>query len=232
MTVLWQVTPAFASWLSSLNNLFFRTNFVDSKSTVVELGCGISGLVALSLAPNIHKYIATDQSYVLKLFKENVANNLPSKPSPTVRTRNTVKRSDAKQAASKQVTDAPLCGIQALTLDWETDSVMSLQQHLSSNNSTVPTVDAVIACDCIYNESLIEPLVSTCADICDKYAPSVEKPTICVVAQQLRSPDVFEAWLKEFWKRFRVWRIPDIELDEGLREGSGFVVHIGVLRSS
>jgi len=90
-------------------------------------------------------------------------------------------------------------------------------------------VDLVIACDCIYNEALIEPLNSTCAALC-KLRAKEDGPTLCLIAQQLRSPDVFEAWLRSFHQKFWVWRVPDALLSEGLREGSGFVVHVGVVR--
>lgn len=56
------------------------------------------------------------------------------------------------------------------------------------------------------------------------------KPTICVITQQLRSPDVFEAWLTDFMAAFSVWSVPDAMLTDGLKENSGFVVHVGVLR--
>ena len=107
--------------------------------------------------------------------------------------------------------------IKAQVLDWEEDDV----SHLSP-------VDVVIACDCIYNEALIEPLNSTCAAICQLNTDK-ESPTLCVIAQQLRSPDVFEAWIKSFHRKFRAWQVPDRLLDEDLREGSGFVVHIGIV---
>ena len=107
----------------------------------------------------------------------------------------------------------------------ELDSALTLRPHLEK-------VDLVIACDCIYNDALIQPFVDTCADVCRQFQPDTTKPTICVVAQQLRSPDVFEAWLKEFVKVFRAWRIPEEHLDAGLKEGSGFVVHMGVLRDA
>lgn len=78
---------------------------------------------------------------------------------------------------------------------------------------------------------LVIPFVRTCADICQLgNADSVEKPTLCIVAQQLRSNTVFEAWLKAFHERFTVWRMPDTNLIDGLKEGSGFVVHVGILR--
>jgi hypothetical protein len=108
--------------------------------------------------------------------------------------------------------------IKTASLDWETDDVT---QH--------EAVDLVVACDCIYNEALIEPLNSTCAALCRLRSES-KKPTLCLIAQQLRSPEVFEAWLKSFCEKFQVWQVPDKLLGEGLREGSGFVVHVGMVK--
>jgi hypothetical protein len=87
--------------------------------------------------------------------------------------------------------------IRVQNLDWET-----------SDTSHMQPVDLIIACDCIYNESLIEPLNSTCASLC-RLREDRERPTLCLIAQQLRSPDVFEAWLKNFHEKFHVWQIPD-----------------------
>jgi hypothetical protein len=90
-------------------------------------------------------------------------------------------------------------------------------------------VDIIIACDCVYNEALIEPLNATCAAIC-RLKVEGQDPTLCLIAQQLRSPEVFETWLKSFNKLFHVWQVPDAMLGEGLKEGSGFVVHVGIVR--
>lgn len=115
----------------------------------------------------------------------------------------------------------------ATPLDWETDEVTSSLLVNESKNS----FDAVIACDCIYNDALIKPLVQTCVDACKlRTSDGTEKPALCIVAQQLRSPEVFEAWLKEFHRAFRVWRLPDEELIDGLKSDSGFVIHVGILR--
>ncbi|KAI8256602.1 Diaminohydroxyphosphoribosylamino-pyrimidine deaminase [Colletotrichum sp. SAR 10_77] len=105
--------------------------------------------------------------------------------------------------------------------------------------------DAVVCCDCIYNEALVDPLVSTTADLArlrlriqeeeeetDAEEAERSEPCVCIVAQQLRSPDVFEEWAKSFHKQFRMWRVPDELLPEGLRIESGFVVHVGILRES
>lgn len=121
-----------------------------------------------------------------------------------------------------------------MALDWEKDFVHSLPAALAeAEDARNLKINAVLTCDCIYNESLIAPLVRTCKDLCQLGdADPIGKPTICVVAQQLRSPDVFEAWLTTFTECFRVWRVPDTLLSEGLKENSGFVIHIGVLHSS
>jgi hypothetical protein len=57
-------------------------------------------------------------------------------------------------------------------------------------------------------------------------------PTVCVIAQQQRSPDVFETWLRETLQEFRVWRLSDEILGEDLKAGTGYVVHALVLRGA
>ena len=118
----------------------------------------------------------------------------------------------------------------ARPLDWETHEVT----HELTSSESQKSFHAVIACDCIYNDALIEPLVQTCVDVCklrlSEGPDRKESPTVCIVAQQLRSAEVFEAWLKAFHRVFRVWRVPDEELTDGLRSNSGFVIHVGILR--
>ncbi|KAG9253380.1 putative methyltransferase-domain-containing protein [Emericellopsis atlantica] len=109
-------------------------------------------------------------------------------------------------------------------LDWETDQVVKA-------TSPTGTFDMVLACDCIYNESLVAPLVQTSADACALKREDGDEPCLCVVAQQMRSDDVFQAWLTEFHRRFRVWRLPDDMAPEGLRPDDGFLIHVGILRS-
>lgn len=186
---------------------------------MIELGTGISGVVALLLGPKINHYIATDQDYVLKLLKQNIAENLPS---------NAAKKPKPKRKAPSAAAYEGITKIDTLELDWELDSVSWLPTQLGLEESQ--GLDLIIACDCIYNESLIEPLNNTCAQICKLRAATAEKPTLCLVAQQLRSHDVFEAWFNSFHKLFHVWQVPDSLLAEDLRENSGFIVHVGVVR--
>lgn len=218
--VVWKIGPLFAEWLSSRDNILFRQNIITSDSLILELGCGISGLVGLVLAPLVARYIATDQDYVSKLLHQNLESNIQVPSSPR-----TFKSSNATGSFSK-IGDS---GVEFLELDWEISSIPSLPSTLAMKESQ--GFDAVISCDCIYNEALIAPYVSTCKELCQLRGGGTNlHPTICIVGQQLRSSDVLDEWLKLFHRSFRVWRIPDEYLTPALRSNSGFVVHLGVLR--
>ncbi|KAF2684483.1 hypothetical protein K458DRAFT_366875 [Lentithecium fluviatile CBS 122367] len=223
-TVVWRVTPPFAEWVAS-PNVLSQAGYVSPDSVAIELGAGVSGIVALTLGPKIKRYIATDQDYAIRLLKQNLVDNLPAPE-------NVHKKHSSKTKASKTAIEQHASSIETLELDWELDSVSSLPALLGQNGSgnDGQGVDLVIACDCIYNEALIEPLNSTCTQICRIRSSQQPRPTLCLVAQQLRSPDVFETWLKSFHRSFHVWRVPDKDLTEGLRENSGFIVHVGLVR--
>ena len=225
--VVWKVTPLFAQWITSDSNVLFRSSVLDKSSIVLELGSGIAGIIAITLACRIGRYIATDQEYVFRLLRANIEDNSPKRKSPG--------SGVAERHGKAPANSASACArdrIEVFALDWELSSVSSLPTIMDSDSADMSkVVDAIIACDCIYNEALITPFVRTCADICHlAYAESARKPTWCIVAQQLRSNIIFETWLKAFHKLFRVWRMPDDLLIDGLKEGSGFVVHIGILR--
>lgn len=218
--VVWKITPAFADWIASEGNILFNSGPLHSHAVILELGCGVSGILASLLAPKIGRYIATDQGYVFKLLRENLLANAPQ---PKIRGKSGGKRAEVKGATVDADTN-----IDILALDWETDSASSLSSYLPPELG----IDLVIACDCIYNEALIEPFVNTCADICRlRQNPEFSgKHAVCVIAQQLRSDVVFEAWLSSFHRLFHVWRMPDAVLNQNLQSGRGFVVHAGILR--
>lgn len=218
--VVWKITPLFADWVASDDNLLFRCSALDQHSAVLELGCGISGIVAVSLASRVGRYIATDQDYVFKWLKPNIASNSSMKP-----------ESLKKQGKTPASTARGLMGdkIEIIALDWESSLVSELPTLVGMAPGR--NFDAVLACDCIYNEALVEPFVRTCAELCQlANASSMGKATVCMIAQQLRSDIVFETWLVAFHRAFEVWRVPDELLTEGLKSGSGFVLHVGILR--
>ncbi|KAM0420575.1 hypothetical protein ACHAPT_011621 [Fusarium lateritium] len=229
--VIWKISPSFASWLASPSNPIWTST--ATTTTVLELGCGISPLSALALAPRVARYVLTDQPYVQRLLQRNLDENLESAlgssgtSTPTGGGRSRKKRGAHFHGA------LPRPSIGFTTLDWETDEVMP---SLTGCHE-VRSFDAVVACDCVYNYTLVSPFVQTCVDACRlrsadaAFADSDDpRPCICVIGQQLRNDEVFESWLETFHASFRVWRVPDDALPEDLRSSAGFVVHVGVLR--
>ncbi|MCJ1393356.1 hypothetical protein MMC18_006229 [Xylographa bjoerkii] len=221
--VLWRVSPLFADWISCPENFMKSHSILRPDSLVLELGCGIAGVVGLALAPQIGRYIATDQEYLLKTLKQNISKNsiLPKAAKPLKRSNKPASKMNARPRGNSN--------IEVVALDWELNSVSSLPDLVGGTN----IVDVLIGCDCIYNEALIDPFVRTCTEICELRTQDGKwPPTVCMVAQQLRSPDVFEAWAKAFYNSFRFWRLPNELLHQGLRTNSGYVIHLGVLRQA
>ncbi|KAI1353704.1 hypothetical protein F5Y01DRAFT_49304 [Xylaria sp. FL0043] len=223
--VLWKITPLVASWLSSSDNQLWKTGALSSSSTALELGCGISGLVGLALSASVSLYVLTDQAYVARLVEKNLEENLVTQ------------RSSSQKRRGKSTPTSNQINLRFTPLDWELDEVTTSL----TGSPDVASFDVVIACDCIYNDALIEPLVQTCADACSlrqrnqehtRESNETATPTLCIVAQQLRDPEIFEGWIKEFSKKFRVWRVPEDMLSGELRANTGFVVHIGVLQNA
>lgn len=264
--MIWKITPLFAEWISSVSANALWTHPATPlsshslrRTTVVELGCGIAGLLALAMGPHVGFYVATDQEYVRRVFRENLEENkaLAYKNSGSGQkgkngrsgSGQRSKRSPVKalKGASASATEEG-SNISFAPFDWESDSPETLKQSVGIPLTTPETPDCedkgfdlLFSCDCVYNEALVAPFVRACADICrlrPAYRPGSDisepnsdpKPTVCVIAQQQRTPDVFEAWLEETLKVFWVWRLDDAVLSEGLRAGSGYVVHLLLLR--
>lgn len=203
--VLWKVTPLIAKWLSCKNNFLWEQGWLLSDSTILELGCGISGLLALSLEPLLTSgfYALTDQAYVMKILQHNVSANRACQP---------VGRPPRQRLQ-----------IQTLAFDWETDAVSNVTNLLGKHDG----IDLIVVCDCVYNEYLIKPLVNTCAVLCALRCGESRKTGV-LIAQQLRSEDVLQMWLDEMWKSFCIFRVPAHLLPEEMRKG--FVVHFALLR--
>lgn len=218
----------FASWLASPTNILFRTGVLSSSSTVLELGCGVSALVGIALGPLVSRYVLSDQPYVARFVEQNLEQNRrgPAGRQPAG------KPGKGKAVPSSSGTGAG-GSIAFHPLDWEADTPTA---ELTGRGPAARSFDLVLGCDCVFNEALVPPFAQTCLDACrlrsaDENGEQPLPPCVCLVAQQLRSPEVFETWLREFCASgFGVWRVPDAELPEGLRSDMGFVVHVGVLR--
>lgn len=206
--VLWKVTPYVASWLADKGSFFWRESILTEDATLLELGCGTSGLVGLAMSPFVMRYILTDQAYVMKTLRQNILENRP--------------RPSTERGASDRRIGSVL---RPLVLDWETDSALNVRNFLEDDGG----IALLIACDCVYNNFLIKPFVQMCREICF-LRPPTQAPTAVLVAQQLRSDDVFAEWLELFSRFFHVWRVSDKYLPRDLHGGSGYLVHIALIK--
>lgn len=209
---LWKISPIIAEWLADSTGVLWSTRILHAGANVVELGCGVTGLIGLVLAKSVGLYVSTDQRSVLKLLQENVDANAPALPRSKTRTS---KKTPHNRGSERN--------IKILELNWETDHVDVLDQVLD----TQEPIDLVIVCDCVFNDFLLDPLTDMCESIASRTQGA---PPVFLFAQQLRSDQVFSAFLELLNRKFRIWRLTDSVLPSALQEGSGYVVHLAILR--
>lgn len=217
---IWQVSVRFAEWMGWSKNPLFQHKVLTDQSTVLELGAGISGFLPCLISPKVRKVAVTDQSYVLKALQENImANSKPARPSQKTKPKGYTRMDFLSHT-----------NVDVFALDWENDDVRSTLSSRGLRHG----LDLVLACDCIFNYALVDPFVQTCVDICKMRSndgrEGEDASTVCVIAQQLRQPEVFEQWLETFLRSFHAWRVPDELLSDDLKSGTGFVVHVGILK--
>lgn len=211
---LWKISPLVAEWLTNDTNALWSIGILHPDAVLLELGCGVTGLIGLVMAKQVSTYILTDQRSVLKLLQENVDANAPLPNVPKVKGR-THKRLAVSSRGHEKA--------RLTELNWETHEADAVHEALSPGEE----IDLVIVCDCVFNDFLLHPLVSMCETLCSR--PSSKK-TALLIAQQLRSDEVFSAFMGILLRKFRVWRLSDTSLSPALQNGSGFAVHLALLR--
>ena len=228
---MWKINPRFAEWIASPKNALAQYHVISNGSTVLELGCGVCPIIALLMKSRVSRYIATDQDYVLKRFRQNLAENARSCQTKPLKTR-PGKRRTVKDFESHQTRT-----VEVLELDWEHSCIEGLPDIIRQGpTSTVRPwngLDIIVACDCIINEKMVVPFVNACVALCRFRKTTREgqlAPTVCVVAQQLRSPEVFEEWLARMTRRFHVFRVSEDHLPTELGPHSGHAVHLAILK--
>lgn len=209
---LWKISPCIADWLADRNNILWKYGLMHKGITIVELGCGITGLIGLVLSKLVSTYVLTDQRSVLKRLQENVGANTPAMSQ--------AKGKSTKRCGTNFVSNRVL---HAIELNWETDEPAVLDDVLQPDRA----VDMVIVCDCVFNDFLLRPLVTTLGGLCSRHA---DRGTFVLIAQQLRSDEVFTAFLEMLITKFDVWRITDSHLPDTLRSTTGFAIHLAKLR--
>ena len=215
----------------------------------------------------VKSYLATDQGYVRRLLRRNIAENVGTafrQRNRTQQGRKTKSKSKPSRPSPGESTDGgggdndtniESSNISFSTLDWEVHSPSATLPYPPPSSSEEEDrtgekstgFDILLSADCIYNEALVSPFIRTCADIA-RLRPSLSslslssggdgpfergmRPTVCVIAQQLRSSEVFEGWIREVMREFEVWRVRNEGLQFGISGGEwrGYVVHLLVLK--
>jgi hypothetical protein len=136
-----------------------------SKARILELGAG-TGLLSILLAPLCASYTVSDRFENLKLIQRNLALNA---------------QSDKSGKGKRPDPSATLANVLVEEVDWM--SISAERARAGDKASIREEYDLILAVDCIYNESLVQPLVDTLA----RYT---SPNTVVWVVVELRSSDV------------------------------------------
>ena len=140
-----------------------------------------TGLLSILFSPLVRRYTVTDIPELIPLIKKNISMNVPS---------------------------ASTSKIIAQDLDWTT--LQSTPPTLRAKAFSFENIDILLVVDCIYNPSLVSPLVDTI-----RYLTTPGKTAVVVVVE-LRAEDVvrefLEAWLQSD-PRWQIWSVGEQRLD-------------------
>lgn len=205
--ICWQTTSFLVDWILTNPLCPFYSIFKDAKLrnnlSILELGTGISSIIASIIGPRTKNYIATDQKHILKLSKENFNNNVVS---------NNFSSSTLNKKAINSVSNST---INFIDFDWEFPEQGLLEYFSLSDHEVMP--DLIIACDTIYNDYLISPFLNTCKKL-------LNDVNGILVGIQLRDEGVMETFLHETLKsKLKLYYIPINQLSNDLV--NGFVVY-------
>ncbi|KAJ9106796.1 hypothetical protein QFC20_003980 [Naganishia adeliensis] len=196
-SVIWRASLFLAKQILQLHHFpvpsstpFLRTEQA-STAKVLELGAG-TGVLGVLLHQLFRSWTASDQYDHLKLIARNVKQN--GDPENVHVEEVDWMDIHAKWIKGKQGRNEALWGF-------------------SNANGVGEDYDLVVAVDCIYNEALIPPFLSTL-----EYYTTKGK-TIALIACELRSADVMTAFLEEWIGRggWTIYRLSDMALGDELK---------------
>lgn len=201
--ICWQTTSLLVDWFQMKKCPLYATFNSPSlrhQTSVIELGTGVSGIIASVLGPTTKSYVCTDQKHILKLLRKNFTNNVVSSKFSTT----TIPSAGSDFAG---------CSINIIELDWEwPDDGIATYRLLVD----LPP-DLIIACDTVYNDFLIPPFLRCCSML-------LTPNNGLLLALQLRDEGVMEEFLQQTCVAgLRIHYVPPALLSQDLL--NGFVVY-------
>ncbi|ODQ67612.1 hypothetical protein NADFUDRAFT_56601 [Nadsonia fulvescens var. elongata DSM 6958] len=206
--VIWKVSHKMLQWLFTDFEAVqgpvkyqlaynYKLALFAPNNSIVELGCGISGIFTSTVGSKVSTYIATDQSHIIKHSSRNILANVNKSQ---VYSTTIDELSDTSNASCRGKSK-----IEIVEYDWEqaNQQIDRLKNYLPETSTTVAGrfPDWILASDTIYNSFLIPWFVDALKLVCGPH-------TQILIAQQLRSEEIFGEFLEALLsKGFEVWAI-------------------------
>lgn len=230
--VVWRLSIPLAEWLQRCISGEIRggDRVLTNDARVLELGCGIAGLLAMAVGPRVKRWIATDVESVMRGLRGNLKENLANEWEEVDGGSSFVQK--AKKAAKKKsstTSTAEFGRIDTVRLHWEEDDVATMP--IFKDDEALP-LDMIVSCDCVYNSVLIPHLLSTLVDVSNLSLNSGGKMPKVLVVMEIRAEDVLEVWVNEFHKYFNGGVVTEEVLGDDWKERGGVngVAFLGILR--
>lgn len=200
--VCWQSVSFLADWILGDQRCPFYKYFKgEPKLNVLELGTGVSAVLATLLGPRSRHYVATDQKHILKLMKKNFVDNVAlSKFSSS-----TIEWLQIEDTGDWPKVDIVEC-------DWEAPH-HGIDRCRDLMGQDFP--DFIIATDTVYNEYLVPFFVQVLSTMMGPH-------TGALVVVQLRDEAITAKFVEEVaTQKMKLFTIKDELLSEDLIKGFG-----------
>lgn len=225
--VLWSSTPFFLRWLlynpeaqpfregsnvveimeregtATIPSMYSSTSARQESVGILELGTGISPLMASVLCNHVSAYVCTDQRGILNRLKYNLKENLSQITRRQCISATLGIESEIESAAPEnddgeemyRTRRKPMVQLEVQELDWEKFDAKTPHPYLDQLSSSCGTV-YILAMDVIYNEYLIDPFLNTLSALRNYFSEN-NITVSCLVGVHLRSQDIVTQFLEQ-----------------------------------
>ncbi|RPA87552.1 hypothetical protein BJ508DRAFT_300808 [Ascobolus immersus RN42] len=231
--VVWRLSIPLAEFL--LENFSSSNAFLNSNSTVLELGSGSSGVMALTVGRKVKRWIASDIDAIYRPLIRNLSENLGDEWSEKdgMFTQTGGKKPKGKKKVNTSTSSPTESSIEVVVINWEQTDLRSNSVFRSGTGGVNMKIDMIVCTDCVYNIALIKPLIDTMVEASRLTHEAHGVYPLVLVAQEVRADDVLEAFLTTFAELFEVWRIDRHLGGKWDREvGGSAVLHAGFLKDN